>query len=587
MQNVRKAVKKKSFFGRLVSGSLLVSLLSYCSERFAAFLSGSFLARIFGCSEKIDSASSGSLTVNAVRGAVLSDTAAKIRHGFASGVESSAAVGVYRRFFAALSTASVRSAGVFLISSGFYSALVCAVRVIRGEALVLLYKEILFITLAFTAGGFMLVSKKSLGEKFCRSAFLSFVFFDALGINRMAINAGAQPRNRFAFAFFSGLSFGVASYFFTAPTVFLWILALLLLALVMYSPESGLLAAVMLIPAADSDIIFYTITAALISYILKLLRGKRNLMFKSEDIIALFAAIVFVLAFPAESAARTAITACVFIMASNLLRSVDLLRKCAVCLALGLGVNTAAGAVESLMVLFGLAPGTVANALPVKLLLHDPLLTVISVLWVLCVVRSRTFKMPSILKAVFFTAAVIETALLLSDAVLLTLIICTFVYFTFRSERFFNVIFAYAIILPAIWLVKFVASGVVRFEPVNVLVPQFSGLSATQLIFGGGECGANLYAAFISSFGLLGCALIVLMLFMLLSRAITSAAAPSEGMRQFCAAAVASLAAILILGLCSNTLGARQYLLLFWALCGAVSASGNAIPRHDIADDYS
>ncbi len=586
MQNVRTKAKKKSFIGRLVSSSLLVSLLSEWSEKLRSFISGSFLARIFDRSEKNDKNAAESFAVSTVRGAARSDAASYARHAFASGVETSAVVGIYRRFFAALSSASVRSAGVFLLSSAFYSALVCAVRVLRKTALVLLYKDIIFIVLALIASAFMIVSRKSLGAKFCQSAFLSFIFFDALGLNRMAIDSDAPPQNRFAFAFFSGLAFGVASYFFSAVTVFLYVVAALMLALIIYSPESGLLAAIILIPAANSDIIYIVITAALVSYFFKLLRGKRNLTLKSEDIVALFAAAVFVIAFRTESAAKTAITVCVFFMASNLLRSADLLRKSAVCITLGLGVNTVFGAAESIATLFGMAPGTISGVLPVRLLTHDPLLTVVSVLWVFCVMHSRSFKMPSVFKVVFFTAAVLETAFSLSDTVIAAVLITTFIYFAFRSGRFFNVLFAYAAVLPLVWLVRFIVSGFVTFAPVAPLLPDLSGLSATQLLFGGAECGTNLFAVFISSFGLLGCALTLLMLLMLLSRAMAAASARAEGMRQFCAAAVASVTAILLLGVCYDTLGTRHDLVLFWALCGMISACGNVIP-YDTGADYS
>ena len=69
MQNVRTKAKKKSFIGRLVSSSLLVSLLSEWSEKLRSFISGSFLARIFDRSEKNDKNAAESFAVSTVRGA--------------------------------------------------------------------------------------------------------------------------------------------------------------------------------------------------------------------------------------------------------------------------------------------------------------------------------------------------------------------------------------------------------------------------------------------------------------------------------------------------------------------------------------
>ncbi|MBO7666139.1 MAG: hypothetical protein J6S70_01790, partial [Clostridia bacterium] len=60
----------------------------------------------------------------------------------------------------------------------------------------------------------------------------------------------------------------------------------------------------------------------------------------------------------------------------------------------------------------------------------------------------------------------------------------------------------------------------------------------------------------------------------------------ADFLRQFCAAAVASVTAILLLGICYDTLGTRHDLVLFWALCGMISACGNAIP-YDTGADYS
>ncbi|MBO4501766.1 MAG: hypothetical protein J5760_05935 [Clostridia bacterium] len=586
MQNVQKTVKKKSYIGRLISNSLLVTVLTYFSEKFRSAASGSFGARIFNCSEKADESAKGSIMTVAIHDAAGSSTVGFVRHGFAAGVESSATVKLYRRFCAAISTASVRSAGVFLLSASLYSALACAVHILRDSAPAKLYNDIIFIVLAVIASAFMLISKKSLGAKFCESAFLSFIFFDTLAIDRMSIKTEGTPVNRFALAFFGGMIFGVASYFVSTVTAIMYLAAAVLALLILYSPESGLLASVFFISVTDSGIIYCVLVVTLVSYFLKLLRGKRNLTLKSEDIFALFAAIVFASAYPGAGVSRTVLVVCVYFMASNLLRTPQLLRKTAVCVSLGLGFNMLLIAAERIMGLFDYSVSELTNGVFTSFGVHDPMLTVLSVLWVLCVMNGRSYRMPSTLKVLFFTAAFFNVVFSASEAVMIAVLIGVFIYAAFRSGRMLNVIFAYILVIPTVWLARYVVSGHITLETMRIPEIRLSGVPVQQILFGGFSCGDNLFASLLGAFGAMGCLLIASMLFMLLVRANSSANAKNEGMRQFCAAAVASITVTFFMGLFADTLADLRGILLFWTFCGMISATGNAIRRSGGSDEY-
>jgi len=562
--------------GRLIHNSLLVSLLTYLSEQFRALVGGSFLSRIFNCSAAADQSASNSLTAGAARKLVAS-AAGGIRHGFASGVESSMLVGLYRRFCGAVLSASVRSAGVFFVSAAFYSAIAAGVHILSGDAAVTFVTDIITIALMLVLGLAMLASGKTLGKKTCESAILSFVLFDLLGINRMAVKTDAAPVHRFAFAFFAGLAFGAVSYFASALSVLWFAVAAVFFAVILYSPESGLLASMILIAVSGMDKIYIVLMATLFSYALKLLRGKRSLTLKSEDIFALFALLVFVIAFPAATPARTAVIAAAYFMTCNLLRTVSLLRKSAVCVSLGLGINMLYRTASSITGLFGISIGSVTGITAERFTAEDPLLVTISVIWMLCVMRGGDYVMPPVLKVIFASCAVFSAAFSASDPVIIAALAGAFIYFAFCSGRLFNVAFSYLILVPAVLCLRHIGAGGVTFVSVNILPVELSGVSTVNLLFGGAGCGEGLYASLVSAFGLLGCLLFAAMLFMLLSRANVSASADGGAMRSFCAASVAATAVFLILGCVSDTLGGDRELLTFWIFCGMISAAGNAI----------
>ena len=586
MQNVRKTDKKRGFLGRLVYNSLIVSLLTYYSEKLRSAADGSFVSRIFRCSDRADRAASQSMIASAVSSAVSSSTVSSLRQGFASGVESSVIVTFYRRCLRALSNASVRSAGVFLLSAGFYSALAGAVHIFREDAGIRMLPDLIVISLFVLASGIMLISKKTLGAKFCESAFLSFIFFDALGINRMAVRSGDVPVNRFAAAFFGGMAFGIASYFFSALTVTLWLMAAAFCALILYSPESGILSALFLLVLTGDRVISFILVVTFISYFIKLLRGKRNLTFKSEDVIALFAALVFASSFGNESAGRSALTVAVYFAASNLFRSVALLRKSAVCVSLGLGINMLFVTIDNISGLFGTSFRSVFGFAAADLHGADALATALAVVWIICVMQSRSYRMPSSLKVIFFSCAVFNAAFSASDVVITAALAGTFIFFVFRSGRLFNVLFGYAVAVPAVLCLRHVFSGGVTFAPMRLLGADFSGAAFDKLLFGGAFFGESLIARLVEAFGLMGCLLMAIMLFLLLSRALGSASSRADGIRAFCAACAASTVLIFFMGLFETAAKGAWGTLLFWALCGMISASGNALARSETPEDY-
>lgn len=587
MQKSYKAAKK-SRFKQFVNNSIIVSVLTYFSVGLHSLFSKGFMAGVFMSSDTADKSKNSGL-LSLVSEKTRADTLFSfIRRNFSLSVENSAIIRLYRIIIKAFMATTVRTIGVFFISAGLYSLLGYSIRLFVLGGVDRTQADAVVILLTVLVSAFLVFSKKSLGRKLGESRIFYFIL-DLLGINRLAIDTNRTPENHFGIAFFAGLAFGLASFFLTPVKAIYYIFTVITALVVLYSPESGLLISMTAVPFGKEDMLFEVLAVTLVSYILKLLRGKRNLTLKSEDVPALFFALVFMLAFPGISTRRLFIMASAYFMASNLMRNTSLLKKSVYCFSLGLMIKSF---IQSSLFVFGMLnlnftalTGIAAG----EYNSYSVFMIIASLPFAAYMLTSKESGFHFIFRLLFVLSVCFNAAVSMSDYIWLSAAVCLFIYLLYRSAKLFNVLFAFGIIVPVIYYIR---KAVYVFNHIEPFTPQRPALSKPEflpLMFGGTDFGGNsLYGLLLKSFGVLGITLGVIFLFMLLSRSFTSSALSRNGeVRSVCAVIIAGISVFLFAGVAENTFVNGNCILMFWILCGLVSATGNAIPRYIFTDDYT
>lgn len=587
MQKSLKAAKK-SVFRQFINNSIIVSILTYFSARLHSLFSKRALSKVFTFVDYADKSKDEGLIHLIAEKTKATTVFSAIRRGFAKSVENSFIVKLYRQLIKAFMATSVKTFGVFFMSAGLYSLLAYSIRLFVFMDVKRTQTEVVAIALMVLISFFLIFSKKSLGKKLIDSGIFYF-FLDLLGINRLAIDTDRQPQNHFAAAFFAGLAFGIGVFFLSPLEVIYRIAVVLTTLIILYSPESGLLISMAAVPFGNEDKLLFVLFITLVSYILKLFRGKRNLTLKSEDYPALFFALVFMYAFNGFSAIRLFIIVSSYFMASNLMRNANLLKKSIYSFALGLMIKSVVLTTLFMFNFVNINFTAVTGILVGEFNLYSEFMIIASLPFAFYMFGERESGFHFIIRLIFVLSVLFNAAVSMSDMVWFSAVICLFIYLVYRTARFFNVAFVFALVCPILYYVRqfvLVFNTVTPFEVKKAIDGEYD---MVRLLFGGGNFGgSSVYGVLAQSIGILGLALLGVFLVFLLSRSFTSALYSRKGrLRPICAILITGLSVFLVTGMSANTFETSNGLLMFWILCGLVSATGNAIPTHVSYDDYT
>lgn len=586
--NAYRTPKKKSLWERIISNSFLLSLLTFLSVKLHNLLAGSFVMRMFTVSEKCDKARKSGFFANFVSFPFMRRFIPAVRRGFSEEVEKSVFVSWYRKLIKALITCSVRSLGVFLLSASLYSVLGMTIDAILNGISMTRYNDATICLLALLVSLFMLSSTKSFGEKLCESRILSTVVFDFLGVNPIAVDKTSSPKNHYAVGLFAGLACGVFSFFASPLKVTAFIIGFIVFATILYSPESGLLLSAVLIPF-ESNLIFFISALSLVSYLLKLFRGKRNFTVKSEDVPMLFMSVLFVIAFPNSSVLHLLIIVSSYFMASNLLRSKQLLSKAASCVSLGLAIRAFTD-VLSLSCSHIIDKKLITAQFISGFIINDNvsfgLFTIVTLLGAFYTLSNRESRFSPLFKLVYLICAIVLTVLSSSDIIWLYSLIALLIFFVYRTRHLYNVTFYMLLAMPFLLFARDVFGMYNNIVPFSTVMPSIVMPDTKSFLFGGSIYGEGTYGIMISSYGIIGCAVFVLTLYLLLSRSFTSSMYQRHGLNDLCGVCVTIIAVFFIAGISINTFSSDRYLLLFLLCCGIISATGNVIPSAEVENDY-
>ncbi|MBO5403043.1 MAG: hypothetical protein J6A85_07740 [Clostridia bacterium] len=253
--------------------------------------------------------------------------AARARTFCASYAEKSKIFSALSSFFRGLMDTSVSSVGVFLFFTAMYSAAMYVVKLYAGrpaDTFDLIYSVVIALM-----GIFLLPVRRSLLGCVRQGILTSYITEEMLAVSSFALDTEKQGKKHVGWAVLFGTVAGLAGFLFSPLDIVLFLLAVALCAVVIYSPEGGLYISAFLLPFVPSYVSASVAVLAGISYLLKLLVGKRNFYLTTADIFVFLFTLAMGAAgittpFGSESTAVTVLTVAVlYILCVNLMRSGD------------------------------------------------------------------------------------------------------------------------------------------------------------------------------------------------------------------------------------------------------------------------
>jgi len=190
------------------------------------------------------------------------------------------AVGWMRQIFFRL---RLRVIGTFFLTFGVYASVVAVLVSIFREKWIVggnLYSGLIFALLSVP----LLASRGNISTVLLYSR-LGSTLCDFLGIRRESLHDNAFS-GRVNIAFVLGVLAGTLTLWFSPVSIAAWFAAAVGIGIIFALPENGIMALAVLFLFAGYKSQLWTLAITLVSYFLKLLRGKRSLCFYRRDIFA-------------------------------------------------------------------------------------------------------------------------------------------------------------------------------------------------------------------------------------------------------------------------------------------------------------
>ncbi len=288
--------KKKGKSG-LISGSFFVTQLSrFSAWLYTAILTG-FFGFVFTAYQKVSEGFSSSFIVTKLR-EFFSDLRehpiGRMKHTIARVYEQSLILTLTRRATAGMLTMHANSVGICGFSYGFLTVIIALLKRYAFHMESDSLTNTLVLGAAVTAvSTLMFFSKKSIAALIYESRTARFLLFDLLGVQMYPIAkaAGEEPRRSFNAALVIGLLLGGVTAFTDAVRIPLAFVLLLVMILVISSPESAIILVCLTLPFLTTMQLVFTMCLIYVSYFLKLLCGRRVFHMRLTD----FAALIFML----------------------------------------------------------------------------------------------------------------------------------------------------------------------------------------------------------------------------------------------------------------------------------------------------
>ena len=240
---------------------------------------------------------------------------------------------------------SLRSAGVFLLTFGVYTAAIALLRRYTSGAMPYGTVGVSASAVSFTAGLILVIfGEKSILSALGNGRLTGQLLCDCLGINESSLCLPEKGKNAIGLAFLFGSLFGISTLFVNPARVLFAIILVLIAAAIINVPEFGLLSSIALLYVIPESQLTVLLLCTLASYLFKFLRLKRNLRFGTAD--AAFAAvfaikILFVLFGSGDATPQLLCCMCVYFITKNIICSERLVSQALNVLCLGVSLAAA------------------------------------------------------------------------------------------------------------------------------------------------------------------------------------------------------------------------------------------------------
>lgn len=587
--NKKNSKRKKGLLVRSYENSLIISTLDAAGARLHRAVSGSAFARGFCFADRLDEEKDKSLICRAVTSSKANHFFSKIKTAFARLVESSGIVGAYRRGINGILCSQVRDIGVFLLSFGLFSLISTLLKAFMFDY-VSDATELSFICVAamLIISLPMLFSKRSVASKLSESAAFSSLLSGLLGISPLALRTKLTPRAHSAIALALGTVAGSLSFVFQ-PVNILWTVLLATGAMtVLYSPESGLLLAIILLPFAPYTAVRIVATASAVSYLLKLLRGKRNMSISATDSVVLLFAAACICAFGPGQAASLFAASLVYLLAVNLLRSSDLFEKGINALSVGLFLPSFFAATSSVCALFGV---TLTDYIPAITFFESDsvaMITLVSAPVSLFALHKSKRRLTTVASLLFFISSTVNAVLSYSLPIWCGYAGILVVYGLFRLAKPLNTLFATLLAAP------FAASALFLLYKNNdtlpfAYTPLFSDNEFVVRLIGGAapQSTDSIMTAIASGGGILLLSFFAVTVLCILSKGFSAVYKTRlDSVRLFCGSLSALIVALVYITALPATCGDIRIISLAFCGAGLLSGAGNVLTRRSLTEDY-
>ncbi|MEG2118215.1 MAG: hypothetical protein RRY76_03330 [Clostridia bacterium] len=561
--------KKEGIFKKMAENSVIIYYLTLFSASLYNWFANIFSERFFRQKRNEKSKNIGFFqkVFNYIQ---TNELFAKAKKLFANTIEGSGIVSIYRRLVHGFLCASVRSVAVFVFSFGLYTLAAYVIKIYafayheHGQA------NAICIALCILVSIPMFFSKKSMAEKISESAICSFVLFKVLGINPLILKSKFKPRPHGAVAIVLGAIFGVLGFFVPPVEILKFVAIAIFVAIVIYSPESGLLTALMVMPLASVELLEKMLVLTLGSYIFKLLRGKRNINFSTADTFVLLFCVAILTIVEHENILTILMIFAAYFLVVNQIKSEKLLKNSFTAISIGLFVNMLLLAAKTILARFGILSKLNIETNILSFFANDEYLILISIsvaLMLFSMAEKHTKKMFAF---VFILLTLFNALFSMSYAIWCGVLIASFVYFVFKTAKIFNVILAFTIAISASLLPLY------QFSIYNEILPiSFPNLIASEnvavLLFGGAKIGPNasFFQFILSSGGLFVLIIFVIAVVLIIMRvlmAINISRTPS--VRIMCGAFLSIIAIFIYVGFLRNSMGNEKMMIIFWTFTG-------------------
>ncbi|MCD8315748.1 MAG: O-antigen ligase family protein [Firmicutes bacterium] len=247
------------------------------------------ISGVFTSYDRLEAAWERGAIYSAVSSLFTSPAMRKFRVSVSRSLENSLLVRFFTFIFSSLPKITLRTYGVFIFFSGFYSLIVYAIKNVAStltSELDALITGVLLILLSFP----LLLSKKTLSEAALGSKIGSYIAFDMLGFWREGAGVREGRHERGDIAMLLGLLVGLLSFNYDAAIVLFVLLITVLSGIVFIRPEAGIVMLFAAFPLMSETFAECAVITILLSYIFKLARGRRSLKFDIADtVFAIFA----------------------------------------------------------------------------------------------------------------------------------------------------------------------------------------------------------------------------------------------------------------------------------------------------------